>query len=416
MTGKNSAMTATSPRSVPDAAVLTGDVSTGLRRTDLDSLKIAMCAAVILLHAMMIFAAEPIYHMKSALVSPTASVLSEFLRIVTMAVFFVLAGWAAVVSLRKRGPGRFAHERVTRLLVPLVFGTVLFGSIIKYIELSDGRDIGVRGFRLVAPLQIGFLEFFPENLVRLKLMSWSHLWFLFYLLLMSILLLPLLVRLARVTPRTAVPAALAVYLPALPMAALLAAFNGHWPYLPNFVTDGTNFCYYALCFAMGAGIAAWPGFEKRLYTEAPRLLALMVVAFIGVILCGESTAGRVFVGLTAWCAIGAALGFVARIKPAATPLIEYLSEATLPVYIVHHVFVLLIGIVVLPLGLSVWFTITLIWLSATAISLASYHWLIRPWPPMRWLMGMGSPPAYQSIWARLRAKLPVKEAPASADG
>jgi hypothetical protein len=26
-------------------------------------------------------------------------------------------------------------------------------------------------------------------------------------------------------------------------------------------------------------------------------------------------------------------------------------------------------------------------------SLAAYHWLIRPWPAMRWLMGMTSVPA-----------------------
>ena len=45
-------------------------------------------------------------------------------------------------------------------------------------------------------------------------MSWSHLWFLVYLLLISLVLLPLLVNLARRIPATVVPAAAMVYLPA----------------------------------------------------------------------------------------------------------------------------------------------------------------------------------------------------------
>jgi glucan biosynthesis protein C len=386
---------------------VTGDIEGRPRRADLDALRIVMCAAVILLHALLIFASEPIYHLKSALPSLTASVLSEFLRIVTMAVFFVLAGWSAVVSSRGRSPGRFMHERVTRLLVPSIFGIALFGSVIKYIELTHGRDINIRGFRLIEPWQIEFLDFFPSNLSRLKLMSWSHLWFLVYLLLISLVLLPLLVNLARRIPATVVPAAAMVYLPAVPMVALLVAFDGHWPYLPNLATDWVNFTYYGLCFAIGAGIAAWPGFETRLYSEAPRLLVLMLLAFAGVVLCGESTAGRLFVGLTAWCGIGASLGFAARIKPAATPLLGYLSEATLPIYIVHHLILLLIGILVLPSAMPGAAQIILIWLSATAASLAAYHWLIRPWPPMRWLMGMGRPLTLRDIIRPFRRNVPA---------
>ena len=40
------------------------------------------------------------------------------------------------------------------------------------------------------------------------------------------------------------------------VAALLMAFNGYWPFLPTLVTDWANFAYFALCFSIGAGIAA----------------------------------------------------------------------------------------------------------------------------------------------------------------
>jgi glucan biosynthesis protein C len=381
-----------------------------MRRTDLDGLRILLCGAIILAHALLIFAAEPRYHVKSVEPSLIASVLYEFLRVTTMAVFFVIAGWAAVTSLRGRSPGHFAKQRVTRLLVPLFAGIASFGTLIKYIELRQGRDIGFHGLRPAEPLQdmlgvtwpAGFFDFFPRNLTRLNLLTWSHLWFLAYLFLISIVLLPLLVWLARRVPSAVVPSALTVYLPALPMAALLVAFDGYWPYLPNLLTDWGNFIYFALCFTIGAMIAAWPGFEVRLHAETPRMLVLMLFAFLGVALCGESAAGRVFVGLTAWGATGAGLGFAARIKPVATPAFTYLAEAALPVYIVHHAPLLLLGVAVLPLAAPVWIEVVVIWLGATAVALAAYHWLIRPWPPMRWLMGMTPRPSIGN--ARIAAR------------
>lgn len=358
------------------------------RRTDLDGLRILICGSIILAHALLIFAAEPRYHLKSDEPWLMASVLYEFMRATTMAVFFVLAGWAALMSLRSRAPARFVQERATRLLLPLVVGMVLFGSVIKYVELSHGRDIGLHGFRLVGALQIPFLDFFPRNLMHLNQISWSHLWFLAYLFLISVALMPLLLALARRKPSFVVPMALAVYLPAPMLAATLVIFDGYWPFLPNLVSDWGNVIYFALCFAIGAGLAAWPGFEERLRSEAPRLLTLMLLAFAGLVLCGESAAGRIFVGLTAWGAIGAGLGYAARINPTASPTFGYLSEATLPVYIVHHAPLLLLGIVVLPLAMPAWSKIMLIWLGATAISLGLYHALIRPWAPVRRLMGM----------------------------
>src|SRR5262245_22509496 len=77
------------------------------RRTDFDVLRILACSGVILLHVLLIFAEEPIYHLKSAQPSWIASILSEFLRITAMVVFFIIAGWAAVASLRRRRAGAF---------------------------------------------------------------------------------------------------------------------------------------------------------------------------------------------------------------------------------------------------------------------------------------------------------------------
>jgi glucan biosynthesis protein C len=374
-------------------AVRPAETQRAARRTDVDALRILLCVAIILSHALLIFGTDPNYHLKSAVPSRSASIVFDFVRANSMSLFFLIAGWSAVASLRRRSSSQFMVERVTRLLVPLCVGTALFGSIIKYIELSHGIDLGLWGLRQIEPLNESFFKFFPHNLTLLEQITWSHLWFLVYLFLYSFLLLPLLLRLARSAPRAVEPAALTVYLPAIPMALLLVATNGYWPFRPNLVTDLPNFSFYALCFVIGAGIAVWPGFEARLSKEAPRLFVFMLLAFAGMTYYGESAVGRLFVALTGWGGIGAGLGLASRLKPVATPVLMYLTEATMPVFIVHHVPLLLLGVVLLPVGFPVWLKIVSIWIVATAISLAAYHWLIRPWPLMRWSMGMAGNPA-----------------------
>ncbi|MDH8644583.1 hypothetical protein QIH53_27435, partial [Klebsiella pneumoniae] len=74
--------------------------------------RIALCAAVILAHALIIFSADPNYHIKSAEPSQFATLATEFIRISAMATFFTIAGYTAVASLRSRGPLEFARTRV----------------------------------------------------------------------------------------------------------------------------------------------------------------------------------------------------------------------------------------------------------------------------------------------------------------
>ena len=79
--------------------------------------------------------------------------------------------------------------RGRRILVPLATGMVLVCPLIKYIELRDGRDMRPAGFRLIVPLTDSFWTFLPRFFGRLASATWSHLWFLAYLLVLSVLLL-----------------------------------------------------------------------------------------------------------------------------------------------------------------------------------------------------------------------------------
>ena len=361
------------------------------RRTDLDLLRVIICATVILAHALLIFAAEPAYHVKSAVAWPVATVLYEGMRIATLCIFFALAGWSSVASCRGRTVGRYVGDRVTRVLVPLIAGVILQGPIIKFIELSQGRDLRMAGFREVTPLKTDFLAFAARYFTRSDLLTWSHLWFLAYLFLISIALLPVLRVLARRAPSHTMPSFLTALLPGVALAALVLVTHGYWPFLPNLARDGANLLLFAACFGLGALFAAWPGFEARLRADAPWLLVLALAALAGVVLAGPSPLGRVCVGLCAWGCIGAAFGFAGRHPPPPTPLLTWLGEATMPVYVLHHIPVLVLGVLVLPLGWSDGVKVLAIWLPATLIALTLYRLAVLPWRVPRFLLGMAPP-------------------------
>jgi peptidoglycan/LPS O-acetylase OafA/YrhL len=364
------------------------------RRTDLDGLRVLVCFLVILSHACVPFSREVHYHVRSAAVSAVPAAIYEVIHLSTMPLFFALAGWSAVTSLRRRGAARFLRERATRVLVPLAAGLVLLGPVIKYIELHNGREMSLSGFRTMPPEPVAFATVLRHYYPRLSSYTWSHLWFLAYLLVMSVALLPVLSVLARRAPRQEAPPAIAAWLPALPLMTVLVALGGYWPFLPDLIGDLPNLAFYATCLLLGAGLAAWPGWEWRLRAEAPYLLVAVLIGFAGEVQYGDSTAGRVFVGLAAWGAIGGAIGLAARRPPAAGAPFRYLSEAALPIYILHHVPVLFLAWAVVDLAWPVGWKVLAIFLPGVAITLAVYHFVVRPCAPLRWLVGMA--PAVRS--------------------
>src|SRR5262249_62175804 len=113
-----------------------------------------------------------------------------------MPLFFLLAGWSVVASLRARGRAGFVRERIFKLWIPLVMGCVLLCPPIKYIELASGLDMNATGLRVSDERQDGFhqligsalpvatsfhesfFEFLPTFFTRIERFTWSHLWFL----------------------------------------------------------------------------------------------------------------------------------------------------------------------------------------------------------------------------------------------
>ena len=255
------------------------------RRNDLDWLRVSACYLLLLFHVVMVFSPAPFYHVRNDEVSMVALVVAGFISLWHMPLLFLLAGWSLFASLHGRGIGRFLRERVVKLAIPLVAACVLLAPGIKYLELRSGLDLNHQGLRVSAelnesfktvipsglplaePFDESFAEFLPSFFTDLDRFSWSHMWFVAYLLTFTLLYLPVFVRLARRRVELQRPSVLWLYLPAVPLALIQLTLRERFPGPYNLYSDWASFSFYSTFLFSGFLMARYPALDALLAGE-----------------------------------------------------------------------------------------------------------------------------------------------------
>jgi hypothetical protein len=161
------------------------------RRHDLDLVRVLVVAGLIVFHTACVFVPNGFYVTNR----PPSYVLMMFVffsKLWGMPLLFMVAGVGIWHSLSARSAGVFVQERLQRLLVPLLVGIlVVVPPQLYYFLLASGRDPGsyrdvLRQFFDVR-LTVGFPSFLTTAHTD-GLFELSHLWFLYYLLVYSLLL------------------------------------------------------------------------------------------------------------------------------------------------------------------------------------------------------------------------------------
>ena len=412
------------------------------RRHDLDALRVFACYLLFLFHVGMVFNPAPFFHVRNDETSIFFLILCGFIGLWHMPLFFLLAGWSAAASLRSRGVGRFLHERVSKLAVPLVAGCVLLMPVIKYLELRSGQDLNHKGLfvtpellermRTLIPIELpqaevfdqSFLSFLPTFFTELDRFTWSHLWFVAYLLVFTLLLLPVFVGLVRRGPGPAVIARAWIYLPILPLAVIQLSLRERFPGPYNLYSDWANVAFFVTFLGTGFAMSVVPAFEERVRSEWRRALALglaatgvLLAAVLGafqstpVVLAGTAVAG--------WCFVVALLGCARERVTRSGPRLRYLAESAFPIYVLHQPVVVVLGaaVVALPLGIPAKFVLLLA--GSVAATLAVYHFGVRPFGIPRLALGMkplrgdatpgpAAPAATVARWRAWRGAAPLR--------
>lgn len=336
------------------------------RSHDLDLLRLLAVLLLIPFHSAAVFYKGELgsFYVVNAQSSVGLGLFVHFVYQWHMPLFFFLAGAASWYSLQTRTHGLYLRQRLQRLLVPLLVGILVIVPPQVYIsEMQAGREKGT------------YLEFYPHFFAGIRpdgLFEWAHLWFLAYLLVISIVCLPIMVRLSNLNiASTSHSLDLVTYdvgsliFLAVPLMAVEALLRPHWIGFQNLYDDWANLFLYLLYFLYGYLFCCRTGLWSVL--DHNRWLLCATAGLGMVLLLTLDITQRVperaysapymiyqsFRGFNSWCWVLALLSLVRPYRASSHPILHYGNRVAFSIYFFHQPLVVIAAFFVVPLSLAI---------------------------------------------------------------
>jgi peptidoglycan/LPS O-acetylase OafA/YrhL len=376
--------------------------TTSERRYDVDWLRVLAVLLLIPYHTAVIFTRLYVAYIKS---EPNAAMeaFAYFMNQWHMALLFLVSGVGAWYSLESRSARRFAGERVKRLVVPLIFGTLAVVPVQVYFQRLYYHDFSG-----------SFTRFYPhffDGIYPHGNFTWGQLWFLAYLFVFSLLLMPAFMFFKSASGRRALARLAAfcerpggLFAGAIPLMLAQAAFRAKWPGFQNLYNDWANFALYITVFLYGYILISAPGFQRAIQKNHGISL-LLGVASMSVILflrqsgnapqpnySGEWILYMLLHGFSSWCWLVGFLGLAQRHLSFNNRVLEYANEAALPFYILHHAAIVTVAYYVVRWEAAIAAKFGIISICSLLLALCAYDTLVKRVGIFRFLFGMRAKP------------------------
>jgi glucan biosynthesis protein C len=360
----------------------------------IDWLRILAVLLLFPFHTLRVFDAGDPFYAKASPLSEWVGSLLGFISVWHMPLLFFLAGSSTYFALRRRSAGQYSWERVKRLLVPFVFG---FFILIPPQTWFGGR------------FNSGYTGSYWHYLVSGDFLRWNvkdggdyfggfgigHLWFIMFLLLISLIALVVTVwgsrgrgvgKLQAFCRLLAKPAGWIV-------AVVILYLGGAAPEIP-----GGPFVFYLLVFLLGFVSVC----DAKFMESAQRYRIPTIVAGLGLALFHilsttfresfpDPSWQRALLAVAevaaCWFTIVGMLGFGKRYLDRTSRAQKYLAESSYPVYILHQTVIVIIGFYVIRLAAPRPIEWVILLLAAVAGTFALYE-LVRRVAVLRFLFGM----------------------------
>jgi glucans biosynthesis protein C len=367
-----------------------------MRRYDLDWLRVIVFGFLIFYHVGMFFVPWG-WHIKNDIIYPNLRWPMLFVNQWRLPILFVISGMGTYYAMLKRSGAAFAKERIIRLLIPLISGIIFIVPPQVYFERLDrGQFSG--GYFDFWPSE-AFIGVYPEGNF-----SWHHLWFLPYLLLFSLVLIPVFLYLrdhpeARILrgmrKLSAKPfglfwLAVPLYLwesLVEPYFESTHALVGDWFNIINFIT----FFFYGFLL-----VSVRECFWKTVQENRSKYLIVGLIGFTLLMGCRqlfEDTkavhfieAGFKVVNLWAWILV--LFGYAAAYLNKPSKQLSYANEAVYPFYILHQTITVTLGYYLMDVDMGLFVKYPMMVIGTFGIAWVIYEFGIRRWNWVRPLFGL----------------------------
>ncbi len=375
------------------------------RRFDIDALRVFAFSVLILYHVGMFYAFDRGWHVKSAYQSEWLNIPMNFFSQWRMALLFVISGLAVSFVWGKYSAVRFASRRIWRLMVPLLFGMAFIVAPQAYYEaLTKG---------VIEP---GFLQFMGQYLTfqdfpgeawggeDIITWTWNHLWYLPYLLMYTLVLIPV----AKILdgPGAAIRSAFQnlrgpwiVLVPIVPLMIYGNFIFPEFPYINHSLLDdwyahAMYFTFFFFGFLMGRDGGLW----QELSRIRKATLGAAIVFYALFVAQGEwmpddpgflLDQGSIAVTyLNRWLWIVTVFGWGHHLLNRPMRWLPYATQAVYPWYILHQTIIVVVGYNLSKLALGPIVEPALVLALTIGGCFAIYEFIIRRVPVLHPLFGV----------------------------
>jgi glucan biosynthesis protein C len=368
----------------------------------LDWLRVLAILGVFLFHAVHPFDATD-WHIKNAEQSLAVTlVFVVFLYPWGMPLFFLLSGAGSRFALRRRTGRQYASERVKRLLIPFIIGSILLSPIQLFFEWSHRTQIGVFEGALLEFLASREVGFNPQ------VFGWAgyHLWFLGFLFAYSLIALPLFLWLKQDAGRRfiawlggACDRRGGLFLFLIPLVLVQLILRPFYPAEHHWA----DFVYTLVFFVSGYILYADERFSQAIRRDWPFMLIAGILSTLfffataaaGVALEWMSTPGipQFYLGwsvfsVNSWCWTIFVLYIGMRFLDFSNSFLKYWQDAILPFFLFHQPVIIIIAFYVVQWQASLLVKLPVVVLGSFLVTLGLYELIIRRIKPLGALFGM----------------------------
>lgn len=321
------------------------------RRYDIDWIRVLVFDLLIFYHVGMFFV-EWGWHIKNNEIVDWIKYPMSFTSQWRIPILFVISGMGTRFALSRRTSKQYVQERFSRLFIPLLFGMLVVVPPQVYVErLAQGMDYA------------SFIQFYPDyfnGIYPVGNFSWHHLWFLPYLLLMSIAATPLFIYLRK--ENNAIVRGMkafiekypfGLYLGIIPLVPIEILLADRFPITHAFIDDWYAIPLYFVLFIWGyllicCGVSFWKAVLKMRFW----FLGIGIIAFtIYKSIMPSDYIYDLIKVVNMWSWILTIFGFAAKYLNTESDLIKYRNKAVYPFYILHQTITVICGYYLMNLSM-----------------------------------------------------------------